>query len=227
MYWEGDNGYVDNGALTLYDNVTSLVIRLRGRNNENSVSYTMGGITYTLMHGEVAPEGAYHWEEDYPIELTGDVVIVQSDGLSCLTSDTLITMADGTTKTIAEVQVGDKIKAIDPETNAIIEDVVTYSDAGKLKTSDYYDKYVFSDGTIIKTVRRHRFYNIERQAMTYMDEWNIGEHAYNENGELIELVERERINEEVKYCTIFTEKNTYFANGLLSGNRYTAQISLH
>lgn len=212
--------------LSLYSDVTSLVIKLNGNNWENSVTYEMGGKTYTLTHGETSPDGNYYWVEEHTIELTDDVVIVASDGKSCLTGDTLITMADGTSKRIDEIEVGDFVRAIDPETLEVVADTVTYSDVGRDKTADHYDVWTFSDGTIIKTVARHRFYNLERQAMVYMDEWNIGEHAYNEKGEAVELVSHERINDTVNFYTIFTEKNNYFANGLLSGNRRTKKISL-
>ena len=36
-----------------------------------------------------------------------------------------------------------------------------------------YDIWTFADGTIVKTVHRHRLYNIDRQAMVNMDEWKI------------------------------------------------------
>lgn len=208
--------------LQLYTDVTSLVIKLYGNNWENSVTYTMGGKTYTLTHTDDYSTGC----EEHTIELTDDVIIVESNGKSCLTGDTLITMADGTYKRIDEIEFGDSVRTIDPETLEIVADTVTYSDVGNDKTADHYDVWTFSDGTIIKTVRRHRFYNLERRAMVYMDEWNIGEHAYNEKGEAVALVSHERINDTVNFYTIFTEKNNYFANGLLSGNRRTKKISL-
>ncbi len=209
--------------LIKYNNVSMLTIGVNGSGASNSVSYKMGDITYTIAHNENGSrELEYH-----TIELTDDVIVTYTDEIYCLTGDTLIAMADGTYKRIDEVKVGDSVRAIDPETLEIVTDIVTYSDAGNDKTSDHYDVWTFSDGTVIKTVARHRFYNIEKQAMTYMDEWAIGEHAYNENGELIELISHERIYEDVKFYTIFTEKNTYFANGLLSGNRRTAKFAIN
>lgn len=144
----------------------------------------------------------------------------------CLTGDTLITLADGTKKRIDELTLQDKVLAIDTATGKFVADEITYTDSTEHKTFSEYDIWTFSDGTIIKTVRRHRFYNVEKQAMVYMDEWNIGEHAINKNGELIALVSHENVKEKVRHYTIFTKQQNYFANGLLSGNRYTAELHL-
>lgn len=144
----------------------------------------------------------------------------------CLTGDTLITLADGTEKRIDELTLQDRVLAIDPETSKFVSDEITYTDSTEHKTFTEYDKWTFSDGTIVKTVHRHRFYNVEKQAMVYMDEWNIGDHAVKQNGERIALVSHENVKEEVKHYTIFTKHQNYFANGLLSGNRHTAELHL-
>lgn len=148
------------------------------------------------------------------------------DRWTCLTGDTLITLADGTKKRIDELTLQDKVLAIDPETGEFVVDEITYTDSTEHKTFSEYDKWTFSDGTIVKTVHRHRFYNVEKQAMVYMDKWNIGEHAVNQNGEHIALVSHENVKEEVRHYTIFTKHQNYFANGLLSGNRHTAELHL-
>lgn len=145
---------------------------------------------------------------------------------TCLTGDTLITLANGTEKRIDELTLQDRVLAIDPETSKFVSDEITYTDSTEHKTFTEYDKWTFSDGTIVKTVHRHRFYNVEKQAMVYMDEWNIGEYAVNQNGERIALVSHENVKEEVKHYTIFTKHQNYFANGLLSGNRHTAELHL-
>ena len=177
------------------------------------------GAEFTAVEGSVS-------------KLSWDVVEVSGQGTAyidrwtCLTGDTLITLADGTEKRIDELTLQDKVLAIDTETGKCGADEITYTDSTEHKTFTEYDKWTFSDGTIVKTVHRHRFYNVEKQAMVYMDEWNIGEHAVNQNGEYIALVSHENVKEEVKHYTIFTKHQNYFANGLLSGNRYTAELHL-
>lgn len=159
------------------------------------------------------------------VQVNGDGTI-SLDNFTCLTGDTLITLADGTEKRIDELILQDRVLAIDPETSKFVADEITYTDSTKHKTFTEYDKWTFSDSTIVKTVHRHRFYNVEKQAMVYMDEWNIGEHAVKQNGERIALVSHENVKEEVKHYTIFTKHQNYFANGLLSGNRHTAELHL-
>lgn len=149
-----------------------------------------------------------------------------SSGIVCLTGDMLITLADGGQKRIDEITLDDKVLSYNPETMRLEEDTITYCDSDEFKTDNKYDVWTFSDGTIVKTVHRHRFYNVERQTMTYMDEWKIGEHAINIDGAEIELVSHEVVEQEVRHFTIFTENQNYFVNGLLSGNRHTKKMNL-
>ena len=142
----------------------------------------------------------------------------------CLIGDTVITMSDGSEKRIDTIKVGDKVLSYNPETGNLKEDEVTYSDNTENKQHDNFDVWTFSDGTIVKTVHRHRFYNVERNAMVYMDEWKIGEHAIKTDGTKVALVNHVNVQEEVRHYTIFTKNQNYFANDLLSGNRYTKPI---
>ena len=158
---------------------------------------------------------AEHTEHSYTLVYT----------LNCLTGDTLITMSDGSEKRIDTLSVGDKILSYNPETGNLEEDEVTYSDSTENKQHNNFDVWTFSDGTIIKTVHRHRFYNVERNAMVYMDEWKIGEHSIKMDGTNVALVNHVNVQEEVRHYTIFTKNQNYFANGLLSGNRYTKHIN--
>lgn len=143
----------------------------------------------------------------------------------CLTGDTLITMNDCTERRIDTIEVGDKILSYNPETGELEEDEVTYSDSTENKQHNNFDVWTFDDGTVIKTVHRHRFYNVERNAMIYMDEWQIGEHSRRKDGAIVKLISHENIKETINHFTIFTHNQNYFANGLLSGNRYTKHIN--
>lgn len=143
----------------------------------------------------------------------------------CLIGDTPITMSAGISRRIDTIKVGDKVLSYNPETGNLEEDEVIYSDSAENKCHDNFDVWTFSDGTIIKTVHRHRFYNVERNAMVYMDEWKIGEHGRRKDGVLVTLVSHENVKETINHYTIFTKNQNYFANGLLSGNRYTKHIN--
>lgn len=157
------------------------------------------------------------------LTLTSDITITEAND-TCLTGDMLITLADGTTKRIDTITLADKVLAYNPETMVLEADEIIRCDSDKIKTHDNFDVWTFDDGSITKTVHRHRFYNVERNAMVYMDEWKIGEHAIKMDGTKVALVNHVNVQEEVRHYTIFTKNQNYFANGLLSGNRYTKPI---
>ena len=147
--------------------------------------------------------------------------------VECLTGDTLITLADGTCKRLDQIMPGDQVLSINPETGTLEADEVSESDALEHKEHTEYDVWTFSDNTVIKTVHPHRFYNLEQQRMVYMAEWKMGEHAYTREGRAVALVSHEHITKTVRHYTLFTKKwNNYFANNLLSGNRYTPDMHL-
>ena len=157
------------------------------------------------------------------LTLSDDITITYANDW-CLTGDTLITLADGTTKRIDTITLADKVLAYNPETMALEADEIIRCDSGKIKTHSEYDVWTFDDDTVVKTVHRHRFYNVERNAMVYMNEWKIGEHAIKMDGTKVALVNHVNVQEEVRHYTIFTSHQNYFVNGLLSGNRYTKRL---
>lgn len=148
------------------------------------------------------------------------------EGSKCFTPDTLITLSDHTQKRIDQLSLSDKVLSYNPKTQKLEEDEITYTDSKEDKEFTEYDIWTFEGGYEVKTVYRHRFYNIERQAMVYMDEWKLGEHAYTLDGKEIALLSHKNIKEKTKHYTLFTKNQNYFANGLLSGNRYTEQLNL-
>ncbi len=174
------------------------------------------GISYTDASGVQDSFNQY-------LTLTSDITITYAND-TCLTGDTLITLADGTTKRIDAITLADRVLAYNPETMVLEADEIIRCDSDKIKTHGEYDIWTFDDDTVVKTVHHHRFYNVERNAMVYMDEWKIGEHAIKIDGTKVALVNHVNVQEEVRHYTIFTKNQNYFANGLLSGNRYTKPI---
>ena len=184
----------------------------RGYWSDCTIEFTSGGSTRSLYFGE-------------EVTLTADAKlrIIEAD---CLLKGTLITMADGTLKEISAVQVGDKVLCINSE-GLSDEDTVSFADGDTKKYNDNYDFWQFENGFEVRTTHHHRFYNVERQAMVYLDEFNIGEHTVNIDGEQVALLKHTNMTKTVHHFTIATEKyNNYFANGVLSGNRYSTELHL-
>lgn len=173
------------------------------------------------------PTGDINIDKNYLATVSGDGTIEISAGYyTCLTGDTLISLADGSQKRIDEIQLTDKVLAYNPETLTLESDEIIECDSNECKWHTEYDIWTFSDGTVVQTVLKHRFYNVERQAMVYMDEWNIGEHTIRQDGSKVALISHKNVKERVQHYTIFTKHQNYFANGLLSGNRYTKPMRL-
>ena len=168
-------------------------------------------------------------------ELTDNYYWISYFYSSCLSPNTLIDVEEidekgkkrRRRKKLKDIKVGDKVICINPVTLELDTDIVIECDGIMSKKHTCYDNWYFDDGTIITTVHRHRFYNVENSKFMYMEEWNIGEHGINIENKKIKLIKHEHIEEEIKHCTLFTEKyNNYFANGLLSGNRKSKNIVL-
>lgn len=201
-------------VLDIQQNEGNNTLTLTPNGNQATVYYN-----YSVGYDLIATINCTSGEESITIPVTLSWYV-------CLTGDTLITMYNGTKKRLDEMKVGDEVLSFNPMSGLLEKDIVYYSDSDKVKTHDHYDKYTFEDGTVIKCVHRHRFYNVELQRMVHMDTWNIGERAFKQNGTTPALVKKEEgIMEEVRHYTIFTKNQNYFANGLLSGNRFTKKLS--
>ena len=207
VYSDGTSASVScNSLAASYSNVKSFTV---SGESMQDITYTENGTSHTVGTG---------------MTLTADITITRIE-IYCLTGDTLITMADGTERRIDSLAVGDEVLSYNPVTMELEADRITYSDAGANKTHNYYDIWEFSDGRILKTVHRHRLYNVESQGMVNMDEWQLGEHALTRDG-CAALVKHTHVSETVNHYTIFTGNQNYFANGLLAGNKYTPDMEL-
>ena len=114
--------------------------------------------------------------------------------------------------------------SVDPVTGKLVECEVMESDIKEIKKHTCYDRWTLSDGTVIKTVHRHRFYNVEKKAYVYIDEWKIGDHFVKEDGSIVELVEHKRVNRTVRHFAITPKLHNYFANGMLNGDRNAIDV---
>ncbi len=127
----------------------------------------------------------------------------------CLSGDTRITMADGSTKALRDVVVGDMLLTSTGPSR------VKKTSRGKFKP--YHTKYYFSDGTVVDESFDHRFYNLEQGFWQLLRLWNIGEHAVRHDGSVTALVRWERIEESAELFGVWTESLDYYAEGLLTG----------
>lgn len=142
-------------------------------------------------------------------------------GSTCLTGDTLVTMADRSLKRLDEIEVGDYILSFNWDTMELVPNKVIYTDKDIKKYWHEYEEWEFSDGTVIKTVHAHEFYNVEEKRFKYLSEWDYDEHTYKIDETKPYLVSHRVVEDTVNHYKITGELGTnYFANGLLTGDRY-------
>lgn len=142
----------------------------------------------------------------------------------CLEQSTPITMADGTTKPVCELRVGDKVLSVNPETMQLEADEVSYCDAGCIKLHNKSDVWTFSDGTSVTTVKPHQFYNVRTGRMEYIADFRIGDEVRKADGSATALTGHETRYGVTYHNTLYTKRyNNYFAGGVLAGNRHSAR----
>lgn len=128
----------------------------------------------------------------------------------CLSGDTLITMADGTTRRMDALAVGDLVRAGDGS-------AVRVTRTARGHFNDHHTLYTFADGTVINEVHAHRFFNADQGFYQLLSRWHIGDHALRQDGEHVALVSVKRVDEPEEMFGLWTESHDYFAGGLLSG----------
>ena len=220
-FWIDDTAYTGSQLDTLKGKTFTGVKSISYSSQRSLYDYQ-----YVTADGQTIPDNA--WEEysagsKYTLTLTQDIKSIYFGYHSCLDVNTLVTMADGSTKPLGDIVVGDMVKSWDFENNVAVDKEIVSTSLGELekfRTVKPYFKLTFSDGTVIKHASTHRFYNVEQKAFVYTIYWNIGEHTYKEDGSYVSLVSREVINEPMVHGMItMSDYTCYFANGLMTGDR--------
>ena len=149
----------------------------------------------------------------------------------CLSGETEIDIYDEEKKKrrkkkLKDLKVGDKVISFNTETKKWEIDEVLNDDMHEVKFELSYDIWTFSDGTQITTVKKHEFYNVSQEKLMYIDEWNMGDKIYKEDGTTPSLVKHEQVQEPIRHYTLMTKNHNYIANGCLSGTREMRKIKV-
>ena len=166
---------------------------------------------------------------------TGDITLyaIWSMNVCCVSGDTLITMADGTTKRADEVQVGDSVMTYNFETGELEASQVLET----VERKRYEQVTInFKDGTSIKITNDHilytsvgwKAYDLEAGIRTYGDSvevagaFKINDALFSitkEFDKIIESIEYEEMEISMNFYTFVIEVNhNYFSNNVLSHN---------
>lgn len=153
---------------------------------------------------------------------TGSTLTIHGvSSAACLVTGTHILMANRTIKRIEDIARGDLVLALAEDGSIMSSKVLNTI---KSNPSEY-DIWVFSDGSVIKTIGQHRFLHKETGTMDYLQDIPIGDHIYLFDGSDVELISTRHSEELVEAYTLLTEGNNYVTeNGMVSGNRATYPI---
>ena len=194
--------------------VTSVTLPTPTRNN-----YTFNG-WYTAKSGgsKVGDAGATYTP-------TADVTLYaqwESNSSSCVTPDTLITLADGTQVRVDSLTGNEELLVWNMETGMFDKAPIMFVDSEPL-TETVIIKLVFSDGTVVKVIDEHGFWDYDLNKYVYLDENAadyIGHTFAKQNGNVLEKVELVDVIIETEFTTAWSPVTAghlcYFVNGMLS-----------
>ena len=137
----------------------------------------------------------------------------EGGGAECLAGDTLITMADGTTKEMQYIKPNDLLLSRNGKLTKVLQ-------VRRGTFNSYHTLYYFDNGTIIDETHEHRFFNMTQGFWQRLKCWNIGDIALDQNGNEVQLIKKKRVDEKAENFGIFVESGNYYANGLLSGEAW-------
>jgi DNA repair photolyase len=140
----------------------------------------------------------------------------------CLDGDTLITMADGESKKISEINVGDEIIGVVVENGRIVSSQTTKVLA-KIENKRSAEKIEFEDGSHVICSSDHRWLTNEGWMLCEDIKKEIAKPKYLfvlNNNSAVRVTNVFSLSKETVMYDIMTGTETFFANGLVSHNCY-------
>lgn len=196
----------DNGVYIITDGKKS------GKVDKAEITWKITGYTFKGNSGVVV-------ENDNNVS----VIWEAKEASSCLAEGTLITLADGSQKTIEDLSFDDELLVWDffsgeysvANPSLIIEDGEKAWDIINLN---------FDDGSDLRVIYEHGLYDIEENKYVYINADNVGDYighkflkSDGENESIVKLTDYKITNEYIGCYTILTAKyNNCFANGVLT-----------
>ena len=192
----------------------------------NNVKYTNKSVTYTfnLMMDASTGENVITY---YPNNSIGFIHIYYKPKDGCIAAGTLITLADGTQKSVEELTGNESLLVWNMQTGTFDSAPILFIDSESCAVYEVIYLY-FSDGTIVKVISEHGFWDIELNKYVYLDKnaddyighW-FKKQGVNANGEMIwenvQLVNVVIRQESTTcYSPVTYSHLCYFVNGMLS-----------
>ena len=205
---------VTNGQTIAYDTKVSVTVSF---DKNNSKTFTVKDASGNTILSKSAA-GTYEFT------MPASDVTISASSSGCFAEGTLITLADGTQKPIEEITFEDELLAWDFNTGTYVVTVpslIESYDLGYFRVINLN----FADGTTVRVVTEHGFFDVEANNFVYIDETNVDSYvghnfvkvAPNGTYESVELVGYEVTVENVRYYTI----QTAIYNNCIAENMFT------
>ena len=139
----------------------------------------------------------------------------------CLAGDTQIRMSDKTIKNIQDIQDGDNVITINADT--LKEESSEIYNKFSLESTELY-KLTLQNNTEIKATPEHKlliYYKKKNWIKTWatVSDIKVGNYLINNNKKLIEIIKKEKINNETVYdFTTRSSNHSFYANDIISSN---------
>ncbi len=238
----GDAGvsYIPHNDLTLYAQwqINSYTIIVTTNNATVKVNgTTVNNGTVSVQYGaQVTVEVTYSESESRSTTITGEdgkkynspftmpaqEVTINATSSSCLTPDTLITLADGTQVRVDSLTGDEQLLIWNMETGTLDAAPILFVDKDDEAEFEIIHLY-FSDGTKVKVIYEHGFWDYDLNKYVYLDrnaEQYIGHRFFklaDDSGEKVQLVD---VKLETEITTAWSPVTAghlcYFVNGMLS-----------
>ena len=139
----------------------------------------------------------------------------------CFPEGTLVAMADGSQKRIEDIDYDDDLLVWDFDNGKMSSSKPVWIKKPQVATK--YNLLKFSDGSELRTVKRHRIFNKEEGRFTYTmeDETPLGTTTLNAEGKEVSLISKEVVEQPVVYYNLITANHfNCFASNVLTSNRF-------
>ena len=139
---------------------------------------------------------------------------------NCFVGDTRVLLADGSSKNIENVVIGDIVSSYDQENKELSDAVVI---ATRSQVSKNMVEFTFSNGVTTKNTSDHPYYVEQKGWVSYADDLKVGDVCYtNENNNInkVTLTNIKEVDGDSKtYIFTLDRHKTFFANSVLVHNK--------
>lgn len=228
-YYKNDITYLTYNGTKWVTIGSLIIIKNQTETSVDLYKGISGGVTDSLFK-VIALEGTTQASVS---DFTGYTGTETMPDYICLIEGTLVTLADGTTKTIEDITYDDELLVwnfYDGKFDKAKPCWVT-----KPQIAHEYNLCKFSNGVEIGFVGQggdigyHRIYNDELKSFTHtgVKETSIGTHTFAQDSSKPTLIEQHIVNKQVKFYNVGTEKHiNIFTNGILTSSRISNKYAI-